>query len=129
MKAGTLPYFSNVLKELINIKKHATKEEINRLNIFELNPNDQEHCIYGQMTGNCFGYRAEELIGLCCITNTSFVNISTTVTESQNRKPRNIRFYCFTYLEHCINNYKHNNENIIKFLKSEINEIKLTSKP
>jgi len=54
-----------VLQEADNLKKHATKEELEKLNILNLQNDHSENCIYGQMTGHCFEERAHELIMLC----------------------------------------------------------------
>lgn len=126
MKVGTKPYFNNVLKELINIKKYATKEELDNLNFNTLNTNNEHHCIYGQMAESCHSYRGKALIRLCCKTKTSFESIYGNYTI--DFPPRfNDRFY-ISYLENCIVKFSHNNNNIIKFLKSEIDTITLTSK-
>lgn len=54
-------------RELTNIKKNATVDEIQRLiehiNILDGLYNDK--CIYGLMTGNCHTSRASELITEC----------------------------------------------------------------
>lgn len=55
-----------VTNEAVMLRKHATKEELNRLCITFLNPTSQWTCIYGLTTGDCFSPRATELITLCC---------------------------------------------------------------
>lgn len=55
-----------VTNEAILLKKHATKEEISRLNFDTINPTHNFKCIYGQMTGSCESFRAHELMLLCC---------------------------------------------------------------
>lgn len=59
-------FFKRTLEEITNLKQYATKEEINKLDFTDLNPNLRYSCIYGQMTGNCWSPRALELITLCC---------------------------------------------------------------
>lgn len=58
--------FDLVKEEADNLKKYATRKEIDRLNFYEVNPHSKTKCIYGQMTGNCISDRAEELIYMCC---------------------------------------------------------------
>lgn len=64
----------NAVKELKNIKKHATGEELGRLltMLDKLNPLNGFLCIYGLLTGNCYSERTEELIILCSIK--SYIN-------------------------------------------------------
>jgi predicted NAD-dependent protein-ADP-ribosyltransferase YbiA (DUF1768 family) len=54
-----------VIKEAKNIKKFATKEEIDKLLADSVAPTSTNMCIYGQMTGNCYSQRALELLDLC----------------------------------------------------------------
>ncbi len=54
-----------VKKEASKLKEHATPEELARLNFEHLNPNSPRSCIYGQMTGNCYSPRANELVLKC----------------------------------------------------------------
>jgi hypothetical protein len=55
------------LKELTNIKAHATPEEWNRLvnNLDFMDAKSFSLCVYGLLTGNCFNPRAVELIKKC----------------------------------------------------------------
>lgn len=59
-------FLKAVVKECENIKKYATEEEIGRLRITNLDTHDNTSCIYGQMTGDCYGERGGELISKCC---------------------------------------------------------------
>lgn len=52
-------------QEIANLKKYATKEEINNLNLNNFCATSERSCIYGQMTGNCYSERANYLIGKC----------------------------------------------------------------
>lgn len=131
MKAGTKSYINNVIKEINNIKINATKEEIDKLNIETLTPSDGYQCIYGQMTGYCFNFRAVELIQLCCKTKTSFYGLL--YNETQDVKPRQVKprqvnknINSFSYLEHFISNYKENNKNIIDYIKEKTETLTLT---
>lgn len=55
-----------VVIEAINLKKYATKEELNNLNYDRLAGAFFNSCIYGQMIGDCYSPRAKELIKKCC---------------------------------------------------------------
>lgn len=55
----------DVLTEANKIKQFATVEERSMLNFETLNPIKRQHCIYGQMTGDCDSVRAIELIEKC----------------------------------------------------------------
>lgn len=66
MKLTNKKYLNLVASELRAIKKHATKKEINRLEIETLNPRHTKSCIYGQMTEDCRSSRAVKLINQCC---------------------------------------------------------------
>ena len=54
-----------VIKEATNIKRLATKEEVEKLNICFFAPANFNNCIYGQMTGDCNSPRAINLIQSC----------------------------------------------------------------
>ena len=55
----------DVRKEAEALKVHATKEELGRLNIEDLDPASTIRCYYGLMTGECDSPRASELIQKC----------------------------------------------------------------
>lgn len=59
----------DVRKEAENLRKYATKEELEKLDFDKLDSSDRTRCIYGQMTGNCFSQRSAELINNCAITH------------------------------------------------------------
>lgn len=58
---------ADVKKEAEALRVHATSEEIARLNIDKLSPEDMASCIYGQMTGDCNSFRGIDLINRCAI--------------------------------------------------------------
>lgn len=60
-----LTFRKYVLQEIEGIKKHATQEERDKLDIEFFNPEYKNSCIYGLMTGNCNNERGIELIRLC----------------------------------------------------------------
>lgn len=59
-------FLEDVKKEAEALKKHATDEELSRLNFNYLKPEGSSSCIYGQLTFNCRSPRASELIFKCC---------------------------------------------------------------
>ncbi len=55
-----------VVAEALLLRKHATKEEINRLRLDTINGFNSNSCIYGQMTAtSCNSERAVELLNRC----------------------------------------------------------------
>lgn len=129
-----------VVEEAINLKKHATKEELLKLNYSDMSGDSQFSCIYGQMTGDCLSKRAYELIHKCCqrvyITN----DISNRLGASTlNGKPEKlaenliidrldyysspIEVFLFKYKEELYTDSIYV-KRLVKFLKGEINELK-----
>lgn len=58
--------FDLVEKEAVNLKLHATKEELEKLNLKKFKYWTPKECIYGLLTGSCNSDRASELISKCC---------------------------------------------------------------
>lgn len=121
----------HVMKEIDNIKKYATKEEIAALDVENIDPDSSERCIYGQMTGNCFGDRANVLVNVCAskiqlynplhgdILSPEFLNckkVKRITKDSTNA----------SFLEMFIYQQPHNNKNIAKYIKGDIGSLKLT---
>jgi hypothetical protein len=52
----------DVRKEAEALRVHATKEELSKLDFFNLKPRREDCCIYGQMCGSCHSIRAVDLI-------------------------------------------------------------------
>jgi hypothetical protein len=117
-------YLKRVKQEINNLKKYAKKEQLEKLDFNRLIPESDKFCIYGQMTGNCYNDEAAELIKKCCKVETSYGSIYRRFSNPVDFKAREYSSY-HTYLEHFIYNYKHNNENIVKYLKGEISELEL----
>jgi hypothetical protein len=113
-----------VIEEATNLKKHVSKEELNKLNFDRLNSERIDLCVYGQMTGNCFSERATYLMKTCC--KRVYHTDKGSVREcSVNGSPENInRSYFWSPIEVFIDQYRNqengNNEQLIKFLKGEI---------
>jgi len=70
MKLVTLK--RHVKKEADLLRKNATKEELNKLDIETLDPELSSVCIYGQMTENCYSGRAKELMEACAVAVTDY---------------------------------------------------------
>lgn len=119
-------FLQEVKQELDTIKEKATKTEIGNLNFDRFNHNSVSNCIYGQMTGDCDSPRAKELypkkyddvwdesIAVVGEINRSF--------KSQSMREGTYLTALEKYLYMTTRN-KHNE--VIKYLKGEINEIKL----
>jgi len=84
-------------------------------------------CIYGQMTGNCNNERSIELFSKTCSLFTEDCKYewsdSITVTTIYNIDDR--KQYYFSMVESYIILEGANNEDVIKYLKGEIEDIKL----
>lgn len=113
-----------VLKEVEKIKKHANKKEISKLNFDVLNPKDRFNCIYGQMTGDCYGDRATTLINKCA----SLFLHSLVAKKWKHVKPhlsykKGTIFdwnRTFTAVETYIALDRTKNKSLIKYLKGEV---------
>lgn len=136
---GTKKYFAEVKAELRGIKKYATKEEIKHLN-FGVDGRSTFDCVYGLLTGYCYSTRANEIIRLV---NPKFSMpmdikrdpkiIEEPIPEERVAfnfndagKPTGRRHH--TVLEHCIQVFPENNENIIRYIKGEIEHLTLKAK-
>ena len=80
-----------VKEEAANLKKLATAEELQKLDIHILNHDNIYNCIYGQMTGHCHSRRAADLIINCCprvydATNDGNLNIERAVLNGKPSK-------------------------------------------
>lgn len=60
-------FLADVMHEIEMLKKHATPEEIGRLDFDEFVPQEYNACIYGQLTTDCRNGRAQELMDASCI--------------------------------------------------------------
>lgn len=57
-----IKFLEEVKKELRTIKRRATPQEKSQLDLSTFNFDDGDHCIYGQMTGDCYSNRAKHLM-------------------------------------------------------------------
>ncbi len=122
-----------VLREANNLKKYATKEELQRLNIELLVPKFQTACIYGQMTGDCYSPRASELIHKCAVPVAAQPSVFYLypVRNWVRRWWRGITGYdrgnyrLFTAIEAYITAPGAKNHNLIKYLRGETQVLKI----
>ncbi len=119
--------------EVENIKQHATKKEISKLNIETFDPNDHGECIYGQMTGSCNSKRAMNLIIECCNKVLSTEGMDENILDRciLNGEPRKLEDfndridYYVSPVESLIYRQKTAGPKIIKYLKGETETLKL----
>ncbi len=123
-----------VIAEAKKLRKNANEKELKRLDIYMLDTKSPKHCIYGQMTGDCFNRRASKLIGESCsrVFNNDSKNseISGTLNGPPKGKRRDgIRTDYWSPIEVFIdkdrNKYNGNNERLITFLRGEEKTLKL----
>lgn len=117
-------------KEVRNIKKHATKKEISRLDYRSLRPQYQESCIYGQMTGDCFSERANYLIGKCAVRYTEEIPFNSDAynEEEIHLTEEGLGEYAtrnYSALELYIFSPEAKSEHLISWLKGDIKNLRL----
>lgn len=59
-------FLVDVMHEIEMLKTHATEKEKVRLGYTAINPARTDHCVYGQLTGDCQNKRAKKLMDLSC---------------------------------------------------------------
>lgn len=101
----------NSIKELNNIKKFATKDEVHKLLIaikshilgdpYIIRGSNPALCIYGHMTGDCYSSRACELVELCSSSVKAYntVNIEHSEDYFINHKKRLNSVHYYSQLE------------------------------
>lgn len=108
------------LKEATRLRKLATKEEKERLNIGQLDGNSSTYCIYGLMTDNCWSDRATELIKG---TKSPGINNLSTYLNSISLSPKAVTNYHtrkFTPLEvYIFRTTKSKQKQIIDYIKGK----------
>lgn len=120
----TKDFIMDVLYEINHIKKHATKEEISRLDFEEFSPERIDKCIYGQMTGDCFSKRAEQLMPKKHDAIFNLLNGKSKINFIKDMQLNDEQ--SFTVLEVFVSlNYKDQNAGIIRYLKGETEDIVL----
>jgi len=127
-------FLKDVEHEVEMLKKHATKEELNRLDFVNLDPADGMCCIYGQATGHCRSNRAQDLILKCCKRVVAFDGDIPGEPFSQSIKPFINGAPSLSNIDSChhissIESYimlkGAKNQNIIKYLKGETKTLTL----
>lgn len=119
-------------KEAKKLKTQLTEEEKLNLNESSFDPEDEEQCIYGQITGDCRSERAYELIMGCCERVYSG-NTLDLARRTLNGKPTECeaseRLWSYNSpietLIFPINGGKTDGIKIIKYLKGETKTLKL----
>lgn len=104
-----------VFIEASNIKKHATKEEIDNLDFGSLDASSTKYCIYGQMTGSCHSTRSFYLIKFCAVQHFEDTNSEVPVTPDR----LDSFFRTFTAIENYIYRFPQNNKLLIDYIKDQ----------
>lgn len=104
-----------VIEEAVKLRQFTTERERSLLSFDNINPNSPSKCIYGQMTGYCFGRRACQLFEQCA------VNFSGAV-ERMTKKKRMTRM--FSAIEFYICRKGAKLAVLIAFLKGDISTLK-----
>lgn len=126
-------FLKDVAKEAKNIKKHATREEIDNLSIERLYGRSPTRCIYGMLTGHCRLSRAIDLINMCCPIffdkykvpemDNGMRSISKAKNGSKNPNPTGLSH--FSAIESYIIQPWAKNANLIAYLKGETKTLNL----
>lgn len=114
-----------VIEEATNLKKFATKEELNKLDFNTLAPSSINKCIYGQMFDGCNSLRAIELIKKCC---NKVYNSNDELIKPKDIYRAPFKFNCWSPIEKFLyykENWNYNVSNLVQFLKSETETLKL----
>jgi inhibitor of KinA sporulation pathway (predicted exonuclease) len=121
-------YIKAVAKELQNIKKKIPLGRRERLKVEHFSPMSQNLCIYGLMYGNCFSFGASKAIKECAvkfIDTLSFYKEYKILPRYKNLQNISERRISFTVLEHGIIHAKYNKDQLLKFLKDEVDTVTL----
>jgi hypothetical protein len=134
-------FLEDVAHEINALMENATKEELNRLNIFDFNPTDIDNCIYGQMTGSCESMRAKDLMDTSCIKvfdikgghdieGRTFTNVKSQINGANTGQTWGVVGQLRTYrylsaLEGYIQLKGAKNSHIINYMKGKVETLKL----
>jgi len=132
MKNGKLTITALILlvtAEAKKIKKLAPYE-LNKLDFNRLNPQSEVECIYGQMTGNCFSARANDLINNACVKfikdNGRISSSNVIVPNNEENKDRDLHWSPIeVFIAQTRNQTNGNNKKLIAYLKGETKTLKL----
>jgi len=114
-------FIEDVKKEAMALRKHATKEEIGKLDFENLEPLSVTRCIYGQLTGECDTPRASQLIRQCA-------PVLFEIADFNERGPipvTEFQYYHSSPIERYITGKGAKNKNLIAYLKGECNDLVL----
>lgn len=137
-------FLQDVRTEVESLKANATPEEVANLNIKTFDFDNQDNCIYGQMTGSCESVRAKELMDKACVRVTNVIkwgmrdrtfeafkdNINGEYTGQTWGHDRTDGTYQRSYshlsmVEYYISLDGSSPENIMKYLKGEVETLEL----
>lgn len=90
MKSRIKTMWELAIKEAKKLKKFATQEEKDSLDIETFNGESKMRCIYGQMTGHCESIRANELILKSCEKVYSTKKVRNLANGKLNGKPNKV---------------------------------------
>ncbi len=110
--------------EAIELRKHATPEELSKLNFDTLVVDNPNGCIYGQMTGDCKSLRAEELINLCC--PVFYRSEEEESDAKETNRALTSRLDALSAIEVFIIAQPQNNKALIKYLRGETKSFSYT---
>lgn len=114
-------FIEDVKKEAMALRKHATKEELDRLDFYTLDPQSPTRCTYGQLSGDCDNDRASELIKACAP-----VLFAAHDFYAQYPLPiEKFLTYRWSPIEIYINRDYAKNKNLIDYLKGNRNDLVL----
>ena len=120
-------FLKMVQEELDSLRKNVTKEELNDLDFKSLDVEQEDCCIYGQMTGRCDSERAKELYPKVFYgINKEAVDYWRVVRYFPFSKHSFIEGNNYTALEKYLFMVKEpQHKKVINYLKGELSEIKL----
>jgi len=101
------------------LREHATDKELARLDFVNLDAFNGYHCVYGQMTGDCFSQRATKLINQCATPFSRSVEEYDIGGMLAKRFLRKYVYPSFTPIEFYIAQPGAQNKVLIEFLKGE----------
>lgn len=111
-------FHADVAAEAKALRLHATREELDRLDIKTLDPNSTGNCIYGTMTGDCDNARATRLIKACTkIYLKNWNDLESKTNEFSN--------YYWSSIEAYILLPEANNPGLIAYLRGETDDLVL----
>jgi len=118
MKLSNEQYLKAVRKEILNLKKHASKKDLKNLDFESFDPKGVGNCIYGKMYGYCRSGSAMTMINKCCHKH----SVKTPTDRKEFGKKEDIMEYRTTHismLEAYIIDYPQHNKQILQYLRGE----------